>query len=409
MSVNLIDVYAKSIIDKASTTPILSVIRTNLQRAIHTVQLDMLNTKKRSDGYCGTFLIPEKAVLTLFDDFNLFSLKDLTSAFSAQWAVPISAHMHNNPYYHVLCFCILLGAKTNDDKLCEAALSLMLFKLWNGRRVGAIPYCDPETMNYVISQMSYRFHVKKYDSPFNMLIDYFVPTILSKYKSYILQNSTETKRLFEAAHNRLRQLFRSNGTIDMKTGDTTYMSGIQPMYFEAKDKKLKISNNISSVDGGVEDSLSSNAFDDKIDEITEYIIMNSNSEYPAEFIKFLKDQSKTYEANVITIIKSVHSRAYRDYIRDILQYMFNRMNFINKQVICSKDFMNTIQKSIIASKHNSDVNQIKELADHLLSNILQTKFPKPIDYFSYQDTNRSQLRRIIIYTIAFNIQKSTCR
>lgn len=408
MSVNLIDVYIKAIIDKSSTVNLIPVIRTSLQRAIHTVQIDMLNTKKRSDGYCGTFLIPEKAVLTVFDQFGVFTLKDLTSAFSAQWAVPVSAHMHNNPYYHVLCFCILLGAKVNDDKLCESAISLLLFKLWNGRRVGAIPYCDAETMAYVISQMSYRFHVKKYDSPFNMIVDYFVPTILTKYKPYILKDSTETKRLFEASHNRLRQLFRSNGTIDMNTGKEIYLSGIQPLYFEAKEKKLKISNTITNAEN-VEDSLSANAFDDKIETITDYIIMNSNPQYPPEFIKFLKDQSKTYDARIVAIIKAMHSRAYRDLIRDILHHMFNRMNFINKQIICNPTFMDTVQKSIISSKHNIDVNQAKDLADHLLSNILQTKLDKPVDYFSYLDTNRSQLRRIIFYTIAYNIKSSTCK
>jgi hypothetical protein len=64
-----------------------------LQRLIHKIQLDVLDTKKKSDGYCVTFVIPERDIYHLFDELGI-TKEEINTAFSTQWVVPSTARMH---------------------------------------------------------------------------------------------------------------------------------------------------------------------------------------------------------------------------------------------------------------------------------------------------------------------------
>ena len=383
-------------------------ISINLQRLIHKIQLDVMDSRKKNDGYCTTFIIPERDIYHLFDEVGV-TKDQINQAFSLQWQVPTAAKMHNNPYYHILLLCILVGAKNDMDQLAQQALTLMLFKLWNGRLKSSIPHCDASTMNYVVSNMMNKKYLpNKYSSPLEMIQSYFVGTIYNKYKSNIVSNSTETKRLFEQSFNRLRQIFRSGAVADLDTGGSKYSSGLQPLYFDAKQKGLKISSSKSS-DMVDNESGSGFGFEDQVDNITNYIVMNANPNYSTQFIDFLKEQSKSQEQNIRTILTSLHKMEYVDYIKELLELIFRRISDMTQQNICAQSFMNEIQKRIISSKHNHDVNQIKAITDKLLQNILETKFSRPYNYMGYSDTNRSQLRRIVIYMLSYNIQKLNCQ
>jgi hypothetical protein len=379
-----------------------------LQRLIHKIQLDILDTKKKNEGYCVTFVIPEKDVYHLFDEIGI-TKDQINQAFSVQWQVPASARMHNNPYYHILLLCILLGAKTDNDYLAQNALTLMLFKLWNGRLKSSIPYCHANTMAYVVSNMMNRKYLpNKYATPLEMITQYFVGTIYTKYKPNIIGNSDETKRLFEQSFNRLRQIFRSGAVADLDSGGMKYSSGLQPLYFDARQKGLKISTTRSDEMSNPEDGNSS-GFEDQVDNITNYIVTNSSPKYPTQFMEFLRDQSKSQEPNILIILNSLHKMEYVDYIKELLELIFRRISGMSQQNICAQSFMTEIQKRIISSKHNHEVNQIKAICDKLLQNILETKFQRPYNYMGYSDTNRSQLRRIVIYMLSYNIQKFNCQ
>jgi hypothetical protein len=292
------------------------------------------------------------------------------------------------------------------EPLAKQALTLMLFKLWNGRLKSSIPHCSPDTMHYVVSSiMNKKYLPNKYSTPLEMIQNYFVDTIYKKYKSYILSNSKETKRLFEASFNRLRQLFRSGAVADLDNGGQKYASGLQPLYFEAKKKGLKINTSRTSVD---DEEVSSSTFEDQVDNITNYIVMNPNPNYPKEFVDFLLQQSKSQEKNLKVILTSLHKMEYDEYIKELLTLIFRRISDLNQQSICSESFQSQIQKRIISSKHNHEVNQIKLIASKLLQDILQTKFSIPYNFMGYSDTNRSQLIRIVIYMLAYNIQKFNC-
>jgi len=251
--------------------------------------------------------------------------------------------------------------------------------------------------------MSKKFEAPKHETPFELITQYFTPTIFKKYKSYAQKDPVETKRIFQACFNRIRQIFRFDRVADLNTGEIKYRSGLQPLYFKAKEKNLKISTTVSNSESGVESSLSSNAIEEDIDNITNYIVMNHQPVYPDEFIEFLKTQSSAQKTAIVKILTSMHSLTYTDSLREMLEFMFKRISLSN---LCSSDFMTEVKNKIISSKHTSDVNRLKDLCDVFLKIIFQKQFN--IDYDKYSSTNRAQLRRIIMYGLAYNIQKYKC-
>jgi len=358
--------------------------------------------------YCISFNIPESDVLNIFNDFKPGFVKEINVAFIHDWELPSSSIMAASPYYHILLFIVLIGAKTGNDQLAQAALNLLNFRMYNGRKTSSIPYCDPATMAFVIQNMNKKFICSKFDTPFEMLTNYFTPTIYTKYKSYLLKDSAETKRLFNASFSRLRQLFRSDGIIDLKTGKSIYRSGIQPLYYEAKNKNLKITTTSASSNSDISSSLSGSQLSDDIDSIVHSISMNLPA-YDQKFIDYVIDQSTAQKYNVIKILNSLHSLQYHDFIREICESIFRRIEDLKQNEICAETFYTLVQQRIISSKHNPDVNRIKDLCDKLLTDMLKTKIAIPVDYAVFKNTTRAKLRRCVILGVAYNIQKFRCK
>lgn len=376
----------------------------DVSRLVQKIQLDMISTKKRSENYCVNFVIPEKEVLGIYNKIEPGLTELISNTFKKDWDVPSTALMVNSAYYHILLFTMLVGIKANNDSLAQHSLNLMNFRLYNGRRVSSIPHCDPAVMQYVLqNMMSKKFEAPKHETPFELITQYFTPTIFKKYKSYAQKDPVETKRIFQACFNRIRQIFRSDRVADLNTGEIKYRSGLQPLYFKAKEKNLKISTTISNSESGVESSLTSNAIEEDIDNITNYIVMNHQPAYPDEFIEFLKTQSSAQKVAIVKILTSMHSLTYTDSLREMLEFMFKRITLSN---LCSPEFMNEVKNKIISSKHTVDVNRLKELCDIFLKIVFQKQFN--IDYEKYSSTNRAQLRRIVMYGLAYNIQKYKC-
>ena len=117
-------------------------LTSELQRLVHKIQLDMINTKKRSDGYCVSIIIPEREILNIFNNIEPGLTDKISTAFKVDWGIPENALMANSPFYHILSFIILIGAKTDNDTMAKLALNLMNFRLWNGRKFSSIPHCD---------------------------------------------------------------------------------------------------------------------------------------------------------------------------------------------------------------------------------------------------------------------------
>lgn len=113
-----------------------------LQRLVHKIQLDMINTKKRAENYCVSFIIPEREVLNIFNNIEPGLTDKISVSFKSDWNLPESVLMLNSPYYHILLFIILLGTRFHNDSMSKFALNLINFRLYNGRRVSSVPHCD---------------------------------------------------------------------------------------------------------------------------------------------------------------------------------------------------------------------------------------------------------------------------
>lgn len=396
----------ESTLNEVYTKVSIQQLTLEVQRLVQKIQIDMINSKKRADGYCVSIIIPEREVLNIFNNIEPGLTDTISTSFKSDWGLPKTVLMLNSPFYHILLFLILLGTKAHNDTLAKYAMNLMNFRLYNGRRVSSIPHCDSATMQYVLqNMMSKKFVCTKYETPFELITQYFTPTIYEKYKSYIQKDPKETKRLFEACFNRIRQIFRSNSVVDLNTGTKKYRSGLQPLYFDAKSRNLKVSTTVSNSDTGIDSSLTSHSIEEDIDSITNYIVMNHNPVYDEKFIDYLKSQSSAQKTSITQILNSLHTLNYTEHLREILESIFRR---ISLTTLCSPSFMDEIQSKVVSSKHTPDVNRIKDICDKLLIDIMKTKFATPYDYMQYSSTNRAQLRRIVIYGLAYNIQKYKC-
>ena len=263
-------------------------------------------------------------------------------------------------------------------------------------------------MAYVIQNLNNKYIASKHETPFEMLLHHFVPTVYTKYKSYLLKDSRETKRLFEAAHNRIRQIFRSDPAVDLTTSTTKYRSGLQPLYYEAKHKNLKITTTSMNADTDISASLSSTQMSDDIDSIVHLISMDQPS-YNTTFINYVIDQSTAQKYNVVRILNSLHNLQYHDFIREICESIFKRIEDLKQNEICTEKFYDLVQTKIISSKHNPDVTRIKDLCDKLLTDMLKTKIASPVNYDLFKNTTRAKLRRVVILGIVYNIQKFKCK
>jgi hypothetical protein len=384
----------------------------SVEKLVRKVRLDSVGEFNK--GFCMRFNIPTNEVLAVFDAVDSFGREEINSAFISQWEIPSGTHMYSDQYYHNLLLLINYGMIAKNEPLTKAAQTLMMIKLWNGRSIGSIRWCDPDVMQYVTSQMMNRKSLPhKHPNPFEMIINHFVPTILTKYTSYVVRDSSQTKTLFNQSFNRLRQLFRSDSIPDPASGKPRYRSGLQPLYFKAKEQGLKFSTmRANPTDGegpAVGDMLSSSGFDEQIENVTNYIIMNISPNYDKDFLEFVNKESTIKLASIEKIIKSLHSHKYADHVREVVELTFSRLSDTGKSKFCSPNFLtDIIKKRIISSKHTRDVIQLKKIIDDLLVEILDDQFESHQKYKVWSNTQKSQWRRVIIYAIGYNIQKQIC-
>jgi hypothetical protein len=394
----------------------------SLDKLVRTTQLNAISNHEKN--YCLKFFISEQPVLSLLEESPI-DYKDLNKVFIKEWGIPLSAtrgdegesdaKMYANPYYHILLFFTLYGIRNKNEKITNDSYSLVLYRIWNGRLRKFIPYCDVETMTYVVSTlMNKKFISNKFETPLEMVNKYFVPTIIEKYKNVIMSNSKETKRIFDAGFARIRQIFVSGKVANLKTSQVIYSSGIAPLYYNAKDKNLKygsvkLSNISDNEMSSATDALSSNVFADQIESVTNYIITNSHPSYQNDIISFINDKTKIKPDQISNILKEIHNHEFKDHIHEILEIVFKRISTSSKNEICSSDFLEDIIKpKLISSKHTTDITQLKEIVDNLLSSLLINKLKPPVNYDSFSDVNKSQFRSLIIYGICYNLQQHIC-
>lgn len=383
-------------------------VQLELEKLVRLTYQDSITQKI---GWCMRLKVPHLAVLKIFKKLN-FDEKTIKRMFLDRFNIPGDPFMWGNPYYHILLLLVLYGVKYGNESMAKNAQILILLKLWNGRRSKHIPYCDPDTMRYVVANLSGRSYFKKFDSPMSLLMSHFTPTLLKKYGNQMRMNSDVIKRFFDQSYNRLRQLFIQDRAPDLKTGTIKARGGIATLYFAAKEKGYKLSSSKmrSNLDDDFDavDFYSSGEFDEIIELITNYIIVNIQPKYDRPIINFIHNQSHV-NINVINLLlTAIHSVKYQKHIQEILELFLRQLQINDKFDVCVPDFLsNIVKRKIVASKHSPVVVQFKALVGDLTEKIFDEKIPYA-HYGEYSDPIRGQLRKVIIYGIAYNLQKFIC-
>jgi hypothetical protein len=364
-------------------------------------------------GYCANLKVPTTEVADLFKKISSVTADEVSDAFKKQWQIPASAHQLNNPFYHYCLFFITYALRTNNDKLAKSALTLMITLLWNGRRSRLIPYCNPETMRYVISKLTKRRLFRKYDSPLSLVIDYFVPSLLKKYGDRIKNDSNVTKRLIEQAWARLHQIFIQDKAPNLQTGKIDVRRGIAAEYMAARKQGLKISSAKGMSFDDDEEGASpleqhtTSQYEETVSNVTNYIVMNYRPKYEEWVLDLIQKESKVNRKAIQIFINNLHSIKFNDYIREIVNILSTRLQVVDRN-ICGRNFLtDEVRRKIISSKNTPDISQLQKIIDLLIGDIFKHAI-KHINYEDYTAPTRGKFRKVIIYIIAYNIQKYIC-
>lgn len=412
VAVNHIDQQVQLLISSFKKDPTLERrVQLTLERLVRRIYADAIS---QNTGYCMIFKIPESELLGLAATAGL-SLDDVKTAYATSWNIPKDVYMANNPYYHLCLLFTLYGIRTRNESFQKTSMTLMLVRLWNGRLIHFIPYCNADTMRYVVANLSGKYYARKFDTPMTMIVQHFVPTLLSTYAAKMDEDSSFwSKRMFDQSFVRLEQLFIQNRAPDLKTGKTTARSGLAPAYYSAKDQDLKISKPSTGSSGDDDramsslDYYSSHEFEELIHSMVNFITMNVNPNYDKSFLEYVIKDTTVNSRAVDQILIGMHDIRYADNIRDILELTFKQLNLNQNHEVCSKNFLTeVIRKKLISSKHSTNIVQLKKLVDILLERIFSDKIGY-VAYSNYSNPRRGHLRKVVFYGFAYNMQKYIC-
>ena len=188
-------------------------VKNTLTSALSSIYTKAMTSDK---GYCSVFAIPQDLYKRLAKLLEI-DINEMEKAFRADWQYPHSeVRMYSDPYYQILFLLFIYGVNHPNTHFAEDSLTLILMRIWNGRKAEFLKYCNPDIMRYVINHLvSKKFLVAKYDSPLSLIKDYFVPTILTKYSEKVKRDYIYTKYVFSQCWQRIRQLFVSSTRYDI--------------------------------------------------------------------------------------------------------------------------------------------------------------------------------------------------
>ena len=372
------------------------------------------------EGYCFKFSPPYSQVLALYKMVGFDQKQEVFPAFRKDWGSgAMSNQMHSDPYYQILLLFAYYGILEKKDYFYKNAMMCIFMKIWNGRKVRYIKFCDKKIMKYVVTHMVTKKHaVSKYDAPINLLYDYHIPKLFKKYAPEIKRNPIKLKRLFEQMYSRINQHFMFNPRRNLVTGKNEAQGGLLPLYMKAQKEGMSVSTpNIGMGDdeAGFDEYSTVHIRDQITNDVTDYITMNPNPMYPDTLIKSFNRQFRIKEITIKSILQSMHSNRYQDIIHDLISIILSRTNVSDKIDVCKTTYRDVVKKTIISSKNNPDTRKIQKLCDILLTKIFDNNLKdtqgKPLTkvYNKYSDVTKIQIRNVLIYGIVFNINKAVCR
>lgn len=385
----------------------------NLKRKLKRIIHDVFNKfVSEQGGYCSKFKIPTSDIEKLSKLLKI-SEDDIRNAFVKEWKLPHNQHnMYANIFYHNLLLIFIYGIRNNEPELAKNALAIILFRMWNGRLSKAIQYCDKDTMDYVVNYMGEARHLwKKYKSPLNLILDYFVPTLYKKYAPLIKNDLGKVKLFFNQIWGRLYQLFYQNFGPSLDDPKKSHAkSGLAVLYYKAKSEGRKMSKAgqyamSNEEEPGFETKMSSSEIQNISNNITNSIVMNYKPEIDKEIVTIIRRDYKLNEKGVKTLIELSHSNKFAEEIHDIISLIITHIQTSKKKLCDIDEFNSEIKKKIIGSKHSSHNVQLKKTIDLMLTRMFHSL---NLDYNRYSLVRKSQLRAAIILIFANHIRAYLC-
>lgn len=386
-------------------------VQTNLVRTTSDFFIQMMS--KSDEGFCFTFIVKQKNYKDLMNDLSITE-NDLKAAFLKDWgAGAMSNRMHSNSYYQIYLLLLLYGIENNDKKIIDNSLICLLIRLWNGQKKKFIPFCNKDIMAYVVNYMTNKKHIiNKYSNPLDMIQNYFVPTLLKKYTSNIKSKpGLGLKTIFEAAYNRIKQIFSFNPVINIKTGGRETTGGLRAMYMKAHDEGLSIKTIQVHQDednpATFADYISVNDLDDIIDKTVRKIITNIRLKYSDMFINNLYKDYGVKTDTIKHILYSIHNNKYKDDLQDIYSIILQQTNVKSKQDICSSKFTSLVHKHVLISKNSKEIKNLHDLIFKILDDIMKNYLKvKPLKQHS--NNHLIQLRKLFVRALIYNLRSAVC-
>lgn len=388
----------------------LNALASFLKTKIHEIYS---NFTKFHKGYCSKFPIPTVKISDTIAKYTNIDDKRLQSAFLNEWGLALekSYNMYGNSFYHYLLILILYASKINHEELFNTCLQLILFRIWNGRLTKAIKYCDPDTMEYVVTKMTSAKHlVRRFSDPYHLITGYFVPTLRKTYMERLKNNNDMLKRLFNQCYSRVHQIFYQNYRKDLLTGENKAVSGLAPLYYKAKEESRSVikASLLPKDEEEVRDfstGMTTSGIDELVDMVLNSMIMAAYPKYDESIIGRISRESLLKDAGIQKLIEKIHSPKYEAYLKDALVLFLSLIPMKQKSVICSNRFYNLVKSYVISTKHHQKINDYRRILDILLTNILSEY---NVDYNSYSSVRKAHFRTALTYLLAYNIQKQLC-
>lgn len=392
-----------------STPNLLVKLHGELSRMISATYTQAMNS---DEGYCFKFTLLTTSVMNLFTLLSL-DTKEVGKAFQTDWKFPSHAVMYNDPYYQILLLLVYYGIKKSDEQMINNALFLLLQKIWNGRKYAYIKYCDKRVMRYVVAHLVNKKHnVTKFDSPLSLLKDYYVPTLMKKYRPEIAKDIFRLRQLFMQSWGRIDQLFIFNPVIDSQSGEKRAQGGLLPLYMKAKDQGLflttpTIIKGDSEEEAGFAEYSTIHNRDEIVTSTADFITMNVKAQYPNSFILEINKNTKVSTKVIETMMTALHNHKNYDLIHDALSVILSRTNISDKNDICSKDFMINVKRNIISSKNTEEIRKMQKLLVMLSTNIFKEDLG--IEFDNYGKAQQMQICNVVLYGLIYNLRKYNCQ
>ena len=384
-------------------------IQSNLISSVSDASVQAMSSDQ---GYCFKFALKSRNYKNLLQLVGLTE-RNLQIAFTKDWGSNSQKnHMHSDPYYQTYLFFLYFGIKENNQKIIESSLSCILFKLWNGRKTKFLQYCNKDIMNYVVNYMCSKKHLaNRFNTPYDMIQNHFVPTLLTKYGDNIKKDPFSLKRIFEQAFTRVRQLFVSRTRIDIKTGNRVSEGGLFPLYKKAHDEGLSMSSvNIRGNEDNpisFSDYMTGSNMDELINSTVEKIVMNNQPTYSQMFVENLRKTYKLSKNVIQKLLIQLHDYKYHNKLHDIYSIILSQTEVIDKSDICNPKFTDLVNTKVLASKNSKSANELKSKLMNLLEDMLKQTVQRSIS--EYSNVHHIQLRKMIIRVLIYNLRVTVCK